>query len=136
MRTSIVRLIFFLLVGCATGSRYDNAQTQDAAMLVANSASWGSFQFKGGMLIKIEKIDRATAPEAPLYLAPGAHRLIIWLGDRWNNQALVEANIVVGANKSYRVDASKNDRLFTLQIIDVASGTTVCTEKAMGYYAP
>jgi len=125
-----------LLSGCATDPRYANIQTQDATTIVASSDAQENSPSGGGMQVKIEKIDGAIAPEPPLYLAPGFHHLTLRLTDHLNSQAIVTTSIIVETNKTYRVDASREDRSFTIQVIDVASGETVCTETVTGRYAP
>ena len=48
-----------LLTGCDTGTRYANTPTPDATTIVASSSvSPGEIQSEGGMLVKVEKIDR------------------------------------------------------------------------------
>jgi hypothetical protein len=125
-----------LLSGCATGSHYANTPTPDATTIVASSVSPENFQSEGGMLVKVEKIDGAIAPEPPLYLVPGLHHLTIRLIDRLNNQAIVSTSIFVGAQQSFRVEASKQDQLYVIQVINATSGETVCTETVAGHYEP
>jgi hypothetical protein len=128
--------IIALLSGCATDPRYANTQTQDATTIVASSDGQENAQSGAGMQVEIEKIDGAIAPEPPLYLAPGFHHLTLRLTDHLNNQAIVTTSIIVETNQAYRVEASREGRSFTIQVIDVASGETVCTESVTGRYVP
>jgi hypothetical protein len=125
-----------LLPGCATGPRYANTPTLDATTIVEGGVSQDQLQSEGAMLVKVDKVDGAIAPELPLYLAPGFHNLTLRLNDRLNKQAIVSTSIFVGAKQSLRVEASKEGQLYIIQIIDAASGETVCTERVTGHDEP
>jgi hypothetical protein len=129
-------VVMVLLSGCAVGPRYDNTRTPDATTIVGSSDTPEKPLSEGGTLVKIEKVDEAIAPKPPLYLAPGFHHLTLRLTDYLNNQSIVRTSIVVGQNKSYRVDASKEDQLIIVQIIDMETGETICTERVEGHYTP
>jgi hypothetical protein len=118
MRTSIILLMVCLLAGCVTGPRYANTRSQDAATLVGNT--------KSPVTIEVTAIDGAVAPDAPIYyLTPGLHRLSITLSDR-SRWGYAETDIVVGANKNYRIDADRYYVYsFTAQIVDMISGEVV-----------
>jgi hypothetical protein len=125
-----------LLPGCATGPRYANIQTPDATTIVASSDSPDQLQSEGAVLVEVDKIDGAIAPKLPLYLVPGFHELTLRLSDRSNNQAVVSTSILVGAKQSFRVEASKQDQFYVIQVIDATTGETVCTETVTGHFEP
>jgi len=118
MRTSIILLMVCLLAGCVTGPLYADTRSQDAATLVGNT--------KSPVTIEVTAIDGAVAPDAPIYyLTPGLHRLSITLSDR-SRWGYAETDIVVGANKNYRIDADRYYVYsFTAQIVDMISGEVV-----------
>jgi hypothetical protein len=115
VRTSIILPLVCLLAGCATGP---NAHVRDAATLVANT--------QPQVRIRVATIDGTDAPDASIYyLAPGPHHLSItlWGLSHWES---TEAEIIVGANKHYRIDAKvRGPDSFTAQIIDITSGAVV-----------
>jgi hypothetical protein len=132
MRNPVVLLIVFLLVGCATGPRYANTQTQDTATLVGTGESNG-----GEGQVWIDAIDGATAPSPPLYLTPGRHHLSLHMENSQMTEGQttegqldeqqMEMDVFVYANASYRLNGfvAESGLFYVVQLIDEASGSVI-----------
>jgi hypothetical protein len=122
MRPSIFLLITLLLAGCSIGPRYANTRVPGVATLVENT------EFP--VSVEVEMIDGGIAPKAPFYLVPGSHHLSIGLSTG-HLIASADADIVVHADKNYRLDVLKQIHglvgyaPLVLRIVDAESGETV-----------